>query len=271
MQQISMAEINPDYSAFVEKFKPKKTTDDCYTPDNVMDAVRDYVAKRYGYAREKQIRPFWPGGDYERENYPDGCAVVDNPPFSILSGIRTYYAVRKIPYFLFAPTLMTFGHLRNDDTVCVLLCGISVTYANGAEVNTSFITNMENGAAVRTCPELYQRIKTEDDKNRKAKSKELPKYTYPPQVMTSAAYTLSKAGIELVVKHSESLFVGGLDSQKRFGKSIYGGGCCCQTEQQRAWMQQDGRPHPWNQPSRIRHPESMSGSCRRRKSDGYWI
>lgn len=224
MQQISMAEINPDYSAFVEKFKPKKTTDDCYTPDNVMDAVRDYVAKRYGYAREKQIRPFWPGGDYERENYPDGCAVVDNPPFSILSGIRTYYAVRKIPYFLFAPTLTTFETFRNDDTVCVLLCGISVTYANGAKINTSFITNMEDGVAVRTCPELYQRIKTEDDKNRKAKSKELPKYIYPPQVMTSAAHTLSKAGIELVIKHSESLFIGGLDNQKRFGKTIYGGG-----------------------------------------------
>ena len=28
-----------DYDAFVEKFKPKKTTDDCYTPPLVYDAV----------------------------------------------------------------------------------------------------------------------------------------------------------------------------------------------------------------------------------------
>lgn len=30
-----------EYDAFVEKFKPKKTTDDCYTPANVYDAVAD--------------------------------------------------------------------------------------------------------------------------------------------------------------------------------------------------------------------------------------
>lgn len=28
-----------DYKDFVEKFKPKKTTDDCYTPEEVYDAV----------------------------------------------------------------------------------------------------------------------------------------------------------------------------------------------------------------------------------------
>ncbi len=28
-----------DYDGFVEKFKPKKTTDDCYTPPEVYDVV----------------------------------------------------------------------------------------------------------------------------------------------------------------------------------------------------------------------------------------
>lgn len=28
-----------DYAGFVEKFKPKKTTDDCITPDAVYEAV----------------------------------------------------------------------------------------------------------------------------------------------------------------------------------------------------------------------------------------
>lgn len=30
-----------DYDGFVEKFKPKKTTDDCYTPPDVYDCVSD--------------------------------------------------------------------------------------------------------------------------------------------------------------------------------------------------------------------------------------
>ncbi len=32
-----------DYDGFVEKFKPKKTTDDCYTPPEVMEVVNSYV------------------------------------------------------------------------------------------------------------------------------------------------------------------------------------------------------------------------------------
>ena len=31
-----------DYEAFVGKFEPKKTTDDCYTPPEVYDAVLGY-------------------------------------------------------------------------------------------------------------------------------------------------------------------------------------------------------------------------------------
>lgn len=35
------------YEEFVEKFKPKLTTDDCYTPPIVYDAVADWVASEY--------------------------------------------------------------------------------------------------------------------------------------------------------------------------------------------------------------------------------
>ena len=35
-----------DYDAFVGKFKPKKTTDDCYTPPAVYEAVRGWVVGR---------------------------------------------------------------------------------------------------------------------------------------------------------------------------------------------------------------------------------
>ena len=35
------------YDQFVDKFKPKLTTDDCYTPAAVYDAVAGWVAKEY--------------------------------------------------------------------------------------------------------------------------------------------------------------------------------------------------------------------------------
>lgn len=78
---------NEEYDEFLEKFEAKKTTDDCYTPDLVYDAVADWVSNEYGIDRKRFVRPFYPNGDYQKEKYPSGCAVVDNPPFSILTEI----------------------------------------------------------------------------------------------------------------------------------------------------------------------------------------
>lgn len=93
-----------DYEGFVEKLKPKKTTDDCFTPPAIYQVVLDYAVARYGIDPEKGIRPFYPGGDYEAEDY-GGLTVVDNPPFSMLSRIIDFYQRNRVPFFLFAPTL----------------------------------------------------------------------------------------------------------------------------------------------------------------------
>lgn len=37
-----------EYSEFVEKFKPKLTTDDCYTPDPVYEEVVRWCESEYG-------------------------------------------------------------------------------------------------------------------------------------------------------------------------------------------------------------------------------
>lgn len=98
-----------EYQDFVQKFEQKKTTDDCYTPDLVYEAVAGFVSSRYGIQREDMVRPFYPGGDYEREQYPEGCVVVDNPPFSLLSKIMRFYVDHGVRFFLFAPTLTLFS------------------------------------------------------------------------------------------------------------------------------------------------------------------
>ena len=44
----SRQETFNDYEGFVEKFKPKKTTDDCYTPKEVYDVILEWAVERYG-------------------------------------------------------------------------------------------------------------------------------------------------------------------------------------------------------------------------------
>ena len=68
----SRQEGNEEYNEFLDKFEQKKTTDDCYTPEIIYDAIADWVADTYGLEKQNFIRPFYPGGDYQNEKYPTG-------------------------------------------------------------------------------------------------------------------------------------------------------------------------------------------------------
>ena len=211
-----------DYESFVEKFRPKLTTDDCYTPKLVYAAVLEWAVFEYGIDPERVIRPFFPGGDYEHHTYPKGCVVLDNPPFSILSEIVRFYQERGISFFLFAPGLTTF---MRADGVCAVCAGAQVTYANGANVNTSFVTNMEPGTKARTAPKLRQMIEKAVTLERRNTTKPMPKYDYPYDVVTAANLNyISKYGQELRIREEDCMRISGLDSQRPYGKAIFGGG-----------------------------------------------
>lgn len=208
-KQMTFADVDEEYKQFVEKFKPKKTTDDCYTPDNIYEAVLDWAAKKYGFDKAKVVRPFWPGGNYEAFDYPDGCVVVDNPPFSILSKIVRFYMRHGVAFFLFAPALTTF--IAPESGVNYICCGASVTYENGAVVNTSFVTSMGEWM-VETSPDLYEIIVETDDENRKSKTKKLKKYIMPNSIATSAKLNwFSVHGVNFQIKRHDALFVRDLD------------------------------------------------------------
>ena len=115
---------NDECNEFLDKFETKKTTDDCYTPKNVYQAVADYVADTYQLNKENFVRPFYPNGDYQKFKYAENSVVVDNPPFSIMANILDYYNEHGIKYFLFAPTLTCMGH---SDRCCVVSVGVGVT------------------------------------------------------------------------------------------------------------------------------------------------
>lgn len=213
-EQLSLFETtNAEYHAFVEKFKPKKTTDDCYTPDIVYNAVAEWVQKEYGKNKNSFVRPFWPEMDYRDFAYPVGCVVVDNPPFSILSQIIKFYQRIGVAFFLFAPTLTLFSSSSSCTAICV---GASITYDNGACVNTSFLTNLEPGTRLRSAPKLYEAVKQANDENQRAIKKELPSYSYPDYVVTATRVAkFSQLGIDFAAPVSETAHIRQMDAQKK--------------------------------------------------------
>ena len=222
--QLTFADDSEEYSAFVEKFKPKKTTDDCYTPPEIYEVILDYVVSRYGIDRKKVVRPFWPGGDYEREDYPDGCTVVDNPPFSLLSKIIDFYQRHRIGFFLFAPTLTCLASRKHVMTTNHIVCHTSITYENGAKVNTSFITNLDtDGTVLESDPELSDAINDKDDELQKQSKRQNPKYEFPDHVITAAKVNwFSAHHTPYKVHKSQCCPISTLDAMG--DKGIFGGG-----------------------------------------------
>ena len=215
------AEGSEEYDAFMDKFKPKLTTDDCYTPANVYAAVRSWAVDRYGLQGAEILRPFYPGGDYQAADYPDGCVVIDNPPFSILSEICAWYDEHAVRYFLFCPGMTTFS--INSGKCHYLPVGVSVMFDNGAEIAISFLTNMGD-ARIELAPDLYAAVDAANKINLEKLRANLPVYSYPDNVCSVAINKLTKYGQALRIPETDAVFIRALDAQKDQGKAIFGGG-----------------------------------------------
>lgn len=213
------------YEEFVEKFKPKKTTDDCFTPPEIYETVKGWACREYDIDPNKVVRPFWPGEDYERYDYPEGCVVVDNPPFSILAKICEFYLERDIPFFLFAPSLTAFSGRKIVMRINHIICDASIVYENGAVVKTSFVTSFGGDVIAQSCPELSQEINRVSAELRARTVKQLPKYEYPYHVLTAAILQkYARYGVDFQVRRGECVMISALDSQRPHKKSVYGRG-----------------------------------------------
>ena len=175
-------EVFEDYDAFVAKFNAKapKTTDDCFTPQPVYEAVLKWLGERVDLEGRPIVRPFYPGGDYENEEYPENCVVVDNPPFSILARILRFYRATGIDYFLFAPALTLFASALDGD--CAIVADCSIVYANGAIVSTGFRTSLFPGTRIMVASTLHRAIMSVVRKVGTRKKV----YKYPENVETAA-------------------------------------------------------------------------------------
>ena len=219
----SHQEGNDEYNEFVDKFEIPKTTDDCYTPDLVYEAVADWVANEYGVDRKNFVRPFYPGGDYQTEKYKKTDIVVDNPPFSILSEILKFYTEKGVRFFLFAPALTLFS--SSSSSSCAICAGAQIVYENKANVSTSFLTNLEMEYRFRTAPTLYKAVQDAIDKINAENGRELAKNNFPDEVITSTKLSyFSKYGVDFKVRRNESEHIRALDAQKEIKQAIFGSG-----------------------------------------------
>ena len=207
-----------DYEGFVDKFKVKKTTDDCYTPKEVYKIIIDYVNEKCDLTNKKIIRPFYPGGDYESIDYDNNCVVIDNPPFSIITKICKYYIERGIKFFLFCPHLTAFG---SDIDATHIIASTDITYENGATIKTAFVSNMFGDIKIIGDAELHKKFK-ELQKRNKAN---LPKYKYPENIITVSkiAYCIER-GINVTFDKKDLKHYRCMDAQKKHGKTLFGSG-----------------------------------------------
>lgn len=209
-----------DYEGFVEKFKPKKNTDDCYTPPAIYEEVLKWIDEKIMPLKGIEVvRPFYPGGDYENFNYPEGSVVIDNPPFSILSKICRHYDSKGIKYFLFAPALTLFASAALTNETFIVTAA-KITYENGAAVPTSFRTNMlKQGTKIMVAGDLFKRLAAIEKSSCKPCQR---KIIYPKHLVTAASlHKLAIRGLTFEIPRGECAFVRKLDN---FKSGIYGAG-----------------------------------------------
>lgn len=203
-----------DYDAFLAKFNAEapKTTDECYTPQPVYDAVLEWLRGQVDIEDRPIIRPFFPGGDYKNYEYPENCVVVDNPPFSILAQILRFYQATGIDYFLFAPGLSLFGTSPDGD--CNVVAGTQIIYANKAKVLTGFHTSLFPGVKVMIAGTLNRAI------TQSHRAPSAPRRVYSKNVITSALlHKVTRSG-DVMIYDNEVAIAKSLD----VGVDLFGGG-----------------------------------------------
>lgn len=213
-------DLSDEYENFIDKFQTEttKTKDDCYTPQNIYDAVKDYVVEKYNLTGRKVVRPFYPGGDYQNFTYPKDCIVIDNPPFSILAEIVRWCNKNEMDYFLFAPHLKDFSVTESNHVVT----DAKITYENGAEVSTTFLTNLGEWF-IESDPKLQKIISEINRKN--TQKYQMPKYEYPDEAITSATIgQLATCGVDFKLRKADCHYIKRLEHQKEYDKKLFGDG-----------------------------------------------
>lgn len=218
-RQASGRSANPiifnDYESYIKKFEGNKTTDDTYTPRDVFEAVLQYVSEIYDLKGKQILRPFYPGGDFENAIYPADGVVIDNPPFSIFKKVVSFFAARKIPFFLFGPGMTILNVFKYCSVVIV---SPAIRFENGANVRCNFATNLFDQKRVTTATRLTQLLKQcESQQN----ANSITLYDYPEQVLSvSDLQTMARGNDDFCLTEKEAVIIESLNGRKLFGPHL---------------------------------------------------
>lgn len=192
----------------------KTSSDECYTPQGVYDIVLKYAHTLARFSDKNVLRPFYPNGDYQAENYK-GKIVVDNPPFSKMAEIVKFYVANNIKFLLFANHLTLFNVARYATAIVV---NAAVSYENKKRVATSFITNLcSPDIKVIVEPSLRYEIKEYYKPSTTAKSTQLD-----PDIVTANKLGLENIKQRFIINASD--IKGYVHNNPSNNKAIFGGG-----------------------------------------------
>ena len=202
-----------DYESFIAKFADNpKTTDDCYTPPDIYEAVVKWLGTKIDLTGKQILRPFYPGGDYVMAEYPEDGIVIDNPPFSLYTKIVQFYCTRNVPFFLFGPGLTISTCCRWCTAVIV---SDQIRFSNGALVKCNFASNLFGDAVMYASPELSKMLKNCPSQDVKAN---LPKYRYPDELCSvSDMQSIARGDLDFIVHRDECRVIRDLDRHPKSG------------------------------------------------------
>lgn len=177
--------------------------------------------------------------------------MLDNPPFSILTEICSFYLDRKIKFFLFAPSLTAFSGRSVVLRMNHIFCDADITYENGAIVRTAFVTSYGADTVAQTAPKLGEAISAAMETIKSERRREKTKNSYPDHVLTAAMLQkYSKYGIKMKVYRGECEAISALDEQRKRENRFMAEDCCFLSEP------------PLREPP-LREPPPRSGAFRR--------
>lgn len=109
----------------------------------------------------------------------------------------------------------------------------SITYANGAKINTGFVTNLyDNEIIVRCDGELHEVIREANKRN--LNKAVIPEYRYHDSVISAALIgKIVYQGLTFDIKRKHTFPISQLDAQKSAKKAIFGGGLLLSSEAER--------------------------------------
>ena len=203
-----------DYDSFMAKFTEgnAKTTDDCYTPKDVYEAVVEYVGTICDMKGKMILRPFFPNGDYLNAEYPEDGIVIDNPPFSMFTKIVRFFTAQDIPFFLFGPGMTIASCCKYCTAVIV---AEQITFDNGAQIRCNFASNLYGDTMITTAPllgDLLASCPSQKPRN------PLPSFEYPEEVLSvSDMQTIARNGEVFSVSRSEAVIIKDLDLHPKRG------------------------------------------------------